>query len=585
MWPSIGAQSTSCEIDRLFYTSLLSGVLVLFIAWILFQKISRFIRRKIIGPAPLTPMELLLKEIEELKRTTYETKEDWAHMKEMVLAINNECSGFSRNLENDLESVIHRICERFQQSFEEEIHRNESRFNNIQQKLDALVEEFHSLKHAFWKHCEEQEAILKNSSGVMNAESCNDKLEPLDLTVGWTQTETELISKKRNHSAQTKSLVGENETVKAIILAAKRSLNDVTREARKQLIRDREDKRRDMKTIFTHLEQDREDIKSTIIQALAVAAEKAKENYDQFLTVGQDAMHCVAVFHENTSKLLTARLDETDKRLREIFEAVNKQIFDISAIKSTLENIDDQFDDIYRRVELGYQKNTEHCEEVTRNLEVTMEEWNSRVVQLQETVQQFTQIGTMKDWLRYKNTTEVLDMPERTSTAFNLENVDISVNNFHSGDLTPSTNVSNQHQNHVNLLPIMVRTCLDKIDHFNKEMEKKSEKIHSYVQEITEKLKSLIEILGSVDDRFKFGENVFSSNMACDRKCTEIAPDTLNSESVSEIRATSSTNERNIYPLSALNDGLLTSGKKKANMQKMLSQIGNVMNIAQSNIQ
>ncbi|XP_035228202.1 uncharacterized protein LOC118200350 isoform X2 [Stegodyphus dumicola] len=416
-----------------------------------------------------------------------------------------------------MELEIANMYLRFRNIVEEEYVRNEVRFNNIQRTLHVFSEDFHFMKEAFGKNCR-QMPYDKISNGICASSSCRQNLKYGSRENRSTQTRKEPICRKQNH-AHAKCLNNENELTRDIIIAVKKSLNEITKETIKQLNEHKEEQRH-LDILLSHISQNNEDIKSTIVKAFSIATEETKKTYNQFGNIGQDVMRYIAVLNDNTNRILSFKLEETAEKLAEISDALSKQFFDISAVKSILDFVDDQFDEMFRNVELGYQKNTEHYEEAMQNLGVTTEKLNIIAAQLEEIIRQFNQdafsikhmLEDMKNQTGIPNISEKsLDVfPEKTSNGSSFSEV-----------LTLDTNAGNEHcKNPLYLLPSTMNICLNKMEHFNQELQARSSEIQNSVKELILKLNLLLSKKENVSDRLvEISDDNFNLDARNDETC------------------------------------------------------------------
>lgn len=144
----------------------------------------------------------------------------------------------------------------------------------------------------------------------------------------------------------------------------KNSLTDIFKDAKLHLSIDREEENRELEIILTKLAEDREDIKKTIFEAFAIAAEQAKKNYNQFGEIGENALKYIAVLNDNTNKLLQAKFDESDDVLKNTLSVVNRQTHNIHAVRKVIDNIDGEFGEVFGKLEEIHKINMEHYEEM-----------------------------------------------------------------------------------------------------------------------------------------------------------------------------------------------------------------------------
>lgn len=278
----------------------------------------------------------------------------------------------------------------------------------------------------------------------------------------------------------------------------KKCLTDLMKDTKLQLSIDQEAENRELQMILAKLAEDREDIKKTIIQAFSIAAEQAKRNFDQFGHIGQDAMSYIAVLSENTNKMLKMKLEKTDNRLKEILSAADRQKFDVDTIKEALEKMDGQFDQIYQSVELGCQRNTEHCEELAENLEKTSSNWVLTAAELDKVTRNLSN-DTKQIQEMLKELVISLDLLKPLDNQQNKESSEVMQYHSIASETSEDLRVLSQKQKSMMLIFSMIESCWENMTCMNSRVEKGCQNLCNLIEGLEHNLRWLNESVGRLD--------------------------------------------------------------------------------------
>ncbi|GBN76259.1 hypothetical protein AVEN_232605-1 [Araneus ventricosus] len=351
-----------------------------------FLKVPEFTKILKMLPLPQHPVMINLnREVTELRRATQQIAKDWMEMKSMMTTMKDQQYSFIRRLDSDFVSMSDFLQNNVNVSLEEECLRNDQRFNKMHRMIEGFRDEFLGIKETIQKQGELMEQTRERQAAVVD---------------GWSQTERDMIMKRRPREAPMKSSddVGtDNEAARSIITVIKKALAEFLKEVKKHLAFQREEGMADMRVIFSQLSEDKEEIKCTIESAFSTATHQTQKSFEQFGLVGREAMKCMQALNEKSENCLTARFQEFGDKLIGVFELLKDLNFDVSSIKQILDNIDGQFDEIYQKLELSCQKNTEHCEEVTKKLKKTAEECSVKSFDLDQISKQ---LGNTTDGIK-----------------------------------------------------------------------------------------------------------------------------------------------------------------------------------------
>ncbi|GFQ73654.1 uncharacterized protein TNCT_375111 [Trichonephila clavata] len=443
----------------------------------------------------------LHREVAELRRITLQISQDWVEMTKLMTTVRDQQYSFMRRLDNDFESMSDFLQSNVKMSLEDECFRNDQRFGKIHKIIDGFKDDF----------CQVKDMIEKQ--GEMMERS---RERPAVLVDGWVQTEKEVVMKKKLREGLVKALDegnGENETSRSVVVVIKKALVEFLKEVKKHLSLQREEGIKDMRIIFTQLSEDREEIKNTIEAAFSMASHQIQKNFDQFGIVGREAIKCMAALNEKSETNLTSRFHDFGDKLKGISDLLKGLNFDISSIKQILDNIDGQFDEIYQKLELSSQKNSDHSEEIANRLQKTAEEWNEKSSNLDQINKQLNSVtDKIKDTLRSLNNmicskaidSEGLQIQQSsTSTMKVCSDFSLSEDAFM---LNKNLTALEQYSG-LGVLPTMVQICFSKLNSLKDQIEEGSSGIKQSVDFLVEKLNFLIKF---VEDSV---ENLKSLNM------------------------------------------------------------------------
>ncbi|GFU21979.1 uncharacterized protein NPIL_145021 [Nephila pilipes] len=431
----------------------------------------------------------LHREVAELRRITLQISQDWIEMTNLMTTVREQQYSFMRRLDNDFESMSDFLQSSVKMSLEEECLRNDQRFKKIRQIMDGFKDDFSGVKD-----------MIQKQGELM--EQTRDR--PTVLVDGWAQTEKEMVSKKKQRDGHVKAGVensGENETSRSVIVVIKKALVEFLKEVKKHLSLQREEGIKDMRIIFTQLSEDREDIKNTIESAFSMASRQIQKNFEHFGMVGREAIKCMAALNEKSETNFANRFHDYGDKLKGISELLKGLNFDISSIKQVLDNIDGQFDEIYRKLELSCQKNSDNSEEVAHRLQKTAEEWNEKSSNLDQINKQLSNVTErIKDTLRSLNnmicskTIDSASMQLQQCPPKNL-NLSSDISLGEDGYLINKNVTTLEQYNNLGILPTMVQICFSKLNSLKDQIEEGSSGIKQSVDFLVEKLNFLVKIV------------------------------------------------------------------------------------------
>ncbi|KAF8770677.1 hypothetical protein HNY73_018177 [Argiope bruennichi] len=364
----------------------------------------------------------LHREVSELRRATLQIAQDWVEMTSMMTTMKDQQYSFIQRLDSDFESMSDFLQNSVKVSLEEESIRNDQRFSKIHRMIEGFRDEFLGVKEMIQKQGELMEKTRERS---------------VPLVDGWSQTERETIVKKRQGNVQVKStddVSADNEAARSIITLIKKALAEFLKEVKKHLSFQREEGMADMRVIFAQLSEDKEEIKCTIESAFSTATHQNQKSFEQFGLVGREAMKCMQALNEKSENCLAARFQEFGDKLIGVFDLLKGLNFDVSSIKQVLDNIDGQFDEIYQKLELSCQKNTDHCEEVTDRLQKTAEEWSEKSSNLDQISKQ---LGNATEGIR-----EMLSNLNNLISCKRLDSMSMPVQQYSSNNMKVSSDLS-----------------------------------------------------------------------------------------------------------------------------------------------
>ncbi|KAG8179427.1 hypothetical protein JTE90_026325 [Oedothorax gibbosus] len=360
-----------CAIQFLFISAIVAlGILSLIIGKKVLFKVLGFIRALRMRTSQQKLVEAdLQQEVSELRKAALQISEEWAEIKQLMAPIKHQMSNFTHHLDSNLDTMYSRLQDSMKTSLEEECQRNDQRFKKFFAWMDAFKEGFDDARAVIQKH-----------------EELMARLPRLPVTEAWTQTEREMAKKKLEKGDTT----GEQNQPRPIINVIRKALQEFLKEAKSQMSLQRNEVELDLKKILSQLSEDKDDLKRTIEAAFTMTSKQAQDSFLQFGNVGRDAMNCIASLNEHTNETLTTKFQAVGEKLQKILESMSNLDFDVSCIKQTLDNIDGQFDEIYKKLEVGCQKNTDYAEEFKSNLQLTAQEWNEKSSELDEVCKQLT---------------------------------------------------------------------------------------------------------------------------------------------------------------------------------------------------
>lgn len=183
---------------------------------------------------------------------------------------------------------------------------------------------------------------------------------------------------------------GEQGSQRSTVTDIKKALTEFLKEAKQRMSVQRNEVMLDLKTVFEQLSEDKENLKNTIENAFSTASHPTHTSFLQFGNDGRDALKGIAVLNENSERALITKFQESGEKLPGILEMMQNLNFDVSCVKQTLENIDGQFDEIYKKLELECLNNADWSEEIGKSLQATVKEWNEKSSSMDETCNQLT---------------------------------------------------------------------------------------------------------------------------------------------------------------------------------------------------
>ncbi|CAL1282580.1 unnamed protein product, partial [Larinioides sclopetarius] len=139
---------------------------------------------------PQNPVIINLhREVAELRKATLQIAKDWIEMTSMMSAMKDQQYNFIRRLDSDFVSMSDFLQNSVKVSLEEECIRNDQRFTKMHKMIEGFRDEFLGIKEMIQM---QGELIEKNIE------------RPPPLVDGWSQTERDMIVKRRTREAPMK---------------------------------------------------------------------------------------------------------------------------------------------------------------------------------------------------------------------------------------------------------------------------------------------------------------------------------------------------------------------------------------------
>ncbi|XP_015917907.2 putative autophagy-related protein 11 isoform X1 [Parasteatoda tepidariorum] len=446
----------------------------------LYEKVVNFLRymRILSQPQPSLTVNLH-REVAELRRITNQISNDWGEMANVVTLFDGN------NVKSDMKLMNESLHDSMLW-FQDESDKTEQQYTEIKKTMSSILEKVDSLKETTRNN---GDSILKT---IQDCRALNAFTEHK-----YCQTEREIaVKSKIPEKKHSKDKIVESSSSKQTL---RKILGELQREIRTNASKEREELMSQLEVISTQINNDREVIKNVLQQAFAATAYQNQQCFEKFGVAGQEVLNYMTEKSEKSNILMKDKFQEFDKKLCDIFESMKSNSVDVTSIRSTLDTIDSQLDDIFQRIELGCQKNADQCEEVLEGLETATEVWKNSTSRLSDMAQSLSDLNYGVEHLMG----ELKQRPGETSLAVGDISGPDSI--FNTGDQ------NNSEHYYANLecflkMQNLVQTCTEKISSLEGRIENDSSKLKMVMENLLRQIQFTCDLCVNVVEKFMQSE-------------------------------------------------------------------------------